>query len=191
MSSVVVLAHRFLKYKKIKMPTKVDSYATNSVMGINDNNQEPWGINKYTDVTDDQEPNDIFTNTIVNLKVIRIGLYFPLVSFHTKWRIQLGSVFVLTLRNWKKGQFAILRDISENVTLVQIMEGVGNVIHAVSIVSYWILGLNYKKALPLIINTLNIIRSASVWEGMLDVFESVFHTVRYINNTGKLNIDDQ
>ena len=38
------------------MPTKVDTYVTDSVMGLNDNEQETGGINKYTDVTDDQEP---------------------------------------------------------------------------------------------------------------------------------------
>ena len=57
MSSVVVMDHRiFWNTKKIKMPTKVDTDATDSVMGLNDNEQEPGGINKYTDVTDDQEP---------------------------------------------------------------------------------------------------------------------------------------
>ena len=38
------------------MPTKVDTDATDSVMGLNDNEQEPGSINKYTDVTYDQEP---------------------------------------------------------------------------------------------------------------------------------------
>ena len=34
-----------------------------AVMGLNQNYQEPGGINKNSDVTDDQEPNDMFTNT--------------------------------------------------------------------------------------------------------------------------------
>ena len=34
-------------------------------MGINNNYQKPGGINKNTDVTDDQESKEIFTNTNV------------------------------------------------------------------------------------------------------------------------------
>ena len=54
---------------------------------------------------------------------------------------------------WKKGNFEILHDISENFTLVQLMEIFGNVNHAVSIVSYWIFNCNYKKAFLLAINS--------------------------------------
>ena len=46
----------FWNAKKIEIPTKVDTGATDSVMGLNYNEQEPGGIKKYTDVTDDQEP---------------------------------------------------------------------------------------------------------------------------------------
>ena len=38
------------------MPTKLDDDATNAFMSLNDNYQEPGGINKNTDVTDEQEP---------------------------------------------------------------------------------------------------------------------------------------
>ena len=41
------------------------SDATYSVMGINNNGQESGGINKNFDVTDEQEPREIFTNTNV------------------------------------------------------------------------------------------------------------------------------
>ena len=34
-------------------------------MGLKDNYQEPWGINKNSDVTYDQEPKELFTNTNV------------------------------------------------------------------------------------------------------------------------------
>ena len=70
------------------------------------------------------------------------------------------------------------------------MDSVGNVNNAVSIVIYWIFDSNYKKALPLTLNSLNIICSPSVGKGMFAIFESVFHAVRYTNNTGKLNISD-
>ena len=55
----------------------------------------------------------------------------------------------------KQGSFEILHDISENVTLVQLMETGGNVNDAVSIVGYWIFDSNYKFALPLTIDSLN------------------------------------
>ena len=37
------------------MPTKVDSDETHAVMGLNENEQEPLGINKNADVTYDQK----------------------------------------------------------------------------------------------------------------------------------------
>ena len=44
---------------------------------------------------------------------------------------------------WKENDaFDILKDISENVTLVQLMESVGNVNHAISIVGHWIFDFN-------------------------------------------------
>ena len=94
------------------------------------------------------------------------------------------------IKKQKKGQFEILHDISENFTLVQLMYSVGNVNHAVSISIYWIFDSNYKKALLLTLDSLNLICSPSVGEVIFAVFESVFHTVRYINNTGKLKIYD-
>ena len=41
-----------------------------------------------------------------------------------------------------KGSFAFIHDISENVTLVHLMESVGNINHTVSIVGYWIFYYN-------------------------------------------------
>ena len=49
----------------------------------------------------------------------------------------------------KSDDFGILNDISENVTLVQLMDSLGNVNHAISIVSYWISDSNYTKSLSL------------------------------------------
>ena len=42
----------------------------------------------------------------------------------------------------KKGAFNILNDIRENVTLVKLMDTVGNVNHAISIVRSWIFDSN-------------------------------------------------
>ena len=51
---------------------------------------------------------------------------------------------------WSKNDdFDILNDISENVTLVQFMDSLGNVNHAIIIVGHWISDSNYKKALCL------------------------------------------
>ena len=43
------------------------------------------------------------------------------------------------LKIWnKKGAFGIINDISENIYLVQVMDTLVNMNHAISIVSYWI-----------------------------------------------------
>ena len=49
----------------------------------------------------------------------------------------------------KKGSHDILKDISENFTLVQLMDYLENVNHAISVVGYWIFESNNKKALVL------------------------------------------
>ena len=56
----------FLNAKKTEIPNMVDTGAKDSVMVLNYNEQEPGGINKYTDVDDDQEPRHFFTSTTVN-----------------------------------------------------------------------------------------------------------------------------
>ena len=47
--------------------------------------------------------------------------------------------------------FDIFNDISNHVTLVQLIDTDDNINHAVSITVSWIYGSNYKRALPLII----------------------------------------
>ena len=49
----------------------------------------------------------------------------------------------------QKGFYKILEDISKNVTLVQLMDSLVNVNHAISFVGYWIFDSNYEKALVL------------------------------------------
>ena len=41
------------------------------------------------------------------------------------------------------GEYEILEDISANVTLVQLMDSLGNVNHAISVVGSWIFDSNY------------------------------------------------
>ena len=47
----------------------------------------------------------------------------------------------------KKGEYIILDDISANVTLVQLMDSLVNVNHAISVVGNWIFDSNNEKAL--------------------------------------------
>ena len=49
----------------------------------------------------------------------------------------------------KKSLYKILEDISENITLVQLIDSLGNVNHAISVVGYWIFDSNHEKALVL------------------------------------------
>ena len=49
---------------------------------------------------------------------------------------------------WKKNDdFDMLNSISESVTLLQLVESLGNMNHAIIIVEHWIFDSNYKKAL--------------------------------------------
>ena len=45
----------------------------------------------------------------------------------------------------KNDSFDIINDISENVTLVQLMDSLGNINHAISIVRSWIFESNNEK----------------------------------------------
>ena len=68
-------------------------------------------------------------------------------------------------KKWKNmGVFDILNDISENVTLVKLMNTLGNLNRAINIVGYWIFDSNYKKPLHLKMDSLDLIRSPSVGE---------------------------
>ena len=45
----------------------------------------------------------------------------------------------------RKGSYKILEDISKHVILVQFMDSLGNVNHAISVVGNWIFGSVYEK----------------------------------------------
>ena len=57
----------------------------------------------------------------------------------------------------KNDGFDILNDISEDITLLQLKESLGNVNNDISVVGHWILDSNYKKALCLTQESLDII----------------------------------
>ena len=75
----------------------------------------------------------------------------------------------------KKGGFDILNGISENVTLVQLMETLGNVNNAISIVGHWIFDSNYKKAICLTQLLMDLICSLSIVTELVATFRSVFY----------------
>ena len=76
--------------------------------------------------------------------------------------------------------YKILEDISENVTLVQLMNSLRNVNHAISVVGNWIFDSSYEKALVLNRASLDMICTPSVGEEQASKFESVLTAVRYI-----------
>ena len=57
-----------------------------------------------------------------------------------------------------------MKDIIEHVNLVQLMGSLVNLNHAISILGYWIFESNYKKALVLNIESLDMIFAPSVDE---------------------------
>ena len=61
----------------------------------------------------------------------------------------MNSVLVTILNNEKKVSFDIIHETSENVTLAQLTDTVGNVNHAEIMVGYWIFDSKYKNALTL------------------------------------------
>ena len=62
------------------------------------------------------------------------------------------------------GPYNILIDIIEHVTLINLMNSLGNVNHAISVFEYWIFDPNYKKALVLNRDYLDMICAPSVGE---------------------------
>ena len=86
----------------------------------------------------------------------------------------------------KMGDYKILEDISANFTLVQFMDSIGNVNHAISVVGSWIFDSNYERALLFNKASLDIICVPFVGEEQADIFEKVYYAVRYIYIGGQL-----
>ena len=80
----------------------------------------------------------------------------------------------------QKGLYKLLEEISEHFTLVQLMDSLGNVNHAISVVGYWIFYSNYEKSLVLNRASLDMIYDPSVGEEQATKFELVFTAVRYV-----------
>ena len=86
----------------------------------------------------------------------------------------------------KMGEYNILEGISANVTLVQLMDSLENVNHAISVVGSWIFDSNYERALVLNKASLDMNCDPSVGEEQAAKFEKVYYAVRYIFNEAKL-----
>ena len=87
------------------------------------------------------------------------------------------------------GYYDILTDISEHIILVQLMNYLGNVNRAISVVGYWIFDSNYKKALVLNMASLDMICAPSVGEEQADKFKTLFAAVTYIHSDAQLKKD--
>ena len=67
-----------------------------------------------------------------------------------------------------------LTDIIEHVTLVNLINSLGNVNHAIIVVGYWIFDSNYERELVMSREWLDMICSPSVGEEEVDTFETAF-----------------
>ena len=81
-----------------------------------------------------------------------------------------------SLMKYKKmGDYKILEDISANITLVQLMDSLGNMNQAISVVGSWISDANYKRALVLNRASLDMIFAPSIGEEQYAMFEKVYY----------------
>ena len=83
------------------------------------------------------------------------------------------------------GTFDILNNISEHVTLVQIMDSLGNMNYAVNVIGKWIYDSSYRKTLALNIESLNSICSCSNEYKTCAIFKEVYYIVSYANPKAK------
>ena len=85
-----------------------------------------------------------------------------------------------------KGECKILEDIGANFTLVQLVDSLVNVNHAISVFGNWIFDSNYERALVLNRASLDMICAPSVGEEKNAIFEKVYYALKYIFNEEKL-----
>ena len=78
------------------------------------------------------------------------------------------------------GYFDILKDISEHVTLSQLLDSEGNANCAISVVGYQVFESNYEKALVLNRDYLDMICAPYVGGKQVATFQIFFYAVRFI-----------
>ena len=74
-----------------------------------------------------------------------------------------------------------MNNISECITLLQLMDSVGNVNNSVSVVGECIFDSKHKKALPLNNNTFNLIWDFAYKEDYFEKLLELYYAVRYVN----------
>ena len=73
------------------------------------------------------------------MNILRNRIYFANSILKNELRHKGEHYIIYNMNKWKsKGEFDILNDISDNITLVQLMDTLGNVNHTISIIGYWI-----------------------------------------------------
>ena len=88
----------------------------------------------------------------VTMLVLRIGSSLPVIFYQIVWETSDKKVAVTRLfRVILNHHLILLNDISDHLTLVELIDTAGNVNHTVSITGYWIYDSNYKRPLSLII----------------------------------------
>ena len=65
-------------------------------------------------------------------------------------KVKGGPKVHYSLRKYlNKGSYDIMTYMGENITLFKLMDSLGNIDHAISVVGYWIFDSNYKISLVL------------------------------------------
>ena len=103
-----------------------------------------------------------------------------------KRNVREARVHYHLIKYKKMCEYKTLEDISGNITLVQLMDSLGNVNRAISVVGNWIFESNYVKSLVLNRASLVMICAPSVGEEQDSIFESVFTAVGYIYSGAQL-----
>ena len=86
------------------------------------------------------------------------------ISKNKKRNVVEARVHYNLIKYKNMGEYKILEDISENVTLGQLMDSLGNVNHDISVFGKWLFDSNYEKALVLNRASLDMIFAPSVGE---------------------------
>ena len=102
--------------------------------------------------------NKIEESLTIQTEISNSRIHFANYIMKNRRKLKCEQNLQYNLTIWKKNDdFDILNYISEDVTLVQLMDSLGNVNNAISIVGYWIFDSNYNKSLFLTQESLDII----------------------------------
>ena len=94
--------------------------------------------------------NRIEESLTIQKKYYKNRIHFANAIMKNRRKIKGEQNLIYNMTIWKRNDaFGILNYISEDVTLVQLMDSLGNVNHVISIVGNCIFYSNYKKALCL------------------------------------------